>query len=216
MILEFNDSVRTICDLTRDKHRLFTSLDEIKPGEFTQVYEAVYTAVWEKFENVEGRKAVILFTDGIDTASSEITEGDTLDAIVETEDVIVYPIRYGTRRDVIRRTARRYKPDLDPNAPDPQAYIPEEVLRELDHTYRKADSYLQQLADLSGGVVGYADSLSDLNRAFQEIAAELRQQYLLGYYPTNANKAHANRRIKVEVRRRGYSVRARPAYSITQ
>jgi Ca-activated chloride channel family protein len=216
MILEFNDSVRTVCELTGDKNRLLASLEEVKAGEYTQVYEAVYTAVWEKFDNVEGRKAAIVFTDGVDTASTEITQEDTLDAVVEMEEVIVYPIRYNTRRDAMIKRARKYRPDLASEAMDAETYLPEDVRRSFDRAYRKADSYLQQLADLSGGVVERADSLADLRGALEKIAAELRQQYLLGYYPTNTDKSHVSRKIKVAVLRDGYRVRARPAYTISQ
>jgi Ca-activated chloride channel family protein len=216
MILEFNDSVRTLCELTSDREQLRASLAQIRTGEFTQVYEAVYTAVWEKFEKVEGRKAVIVFTDGIDTASSEISDEDTLDAIVEMENVVVYPIRYGTRRDVLRRRARKYKPDIASDDPDPGKYLPEKDRREIDRAYRKADSYLHRLAELSGGVIEYADTTSDLKDAFQRIAKELRQQYLLGFYPTNTSKSRAARRIKVNVLGEGYKVRARPAYTVAQ
>lgn len=216
MIVEFNDSVSTICELTSDKHRLRESLAEIKGGEFTQVYEAIYTAVWEKFDKVEGRKAVILFSDGIDTASYEIKEEDTLDAVIETEDVLVYPIRYGTKRDVMKRLARRYRPDFDEQIDDAESCVPEEDRLKLDRAYRKADAYLQQLAESSGGVIEYADSLRDLRGAFQRIANELRQQYLLGYYPTNLRKTRRARRIIVEIPSGGFKVRARPAYTITQ
>lgn len=216
MIIEFNDSVGTICELTSDKARLRESLKEIKGGEFTQVYEAVYTAVWEKFENVEGRKAVILFSDGIDTASYEIKEEDTLDAIVEMEDVIVYPIRYGTKRDVLKRLARRYKPDFNEQFDDAEKCVPEDERLKLDRAYRKADTYLQQLAESSGGVTEYADSLADLRGALGRIATELRQQYLLGYYPSNTRRTRLARRIKVEIPQGGFRVRARPAYTITQ
>ena len=99
MVISFDDSVHVHCDLTSDRARLRRAVEAIKPGEYTQVYEAVYTAVWERLQDVEGRKAVILFTDGIDNASSEISPDDTLDAVVESEDVLIYPIRYNTRAE---------------------------------------------------------------------------------------------------------------------
>ncbi len=216
MIIEFNDSVHVVCELTSDRNRLLDSLEEIKAGEYTQVYDAVYTVVWEKFEKVEGRKAAIVFTDGVDSASTEITEDDTLDAVVEMEDVILYPIRYNTRYDAMVKLARKYNPSLTADSVGVEAYLSEEVRKGFDHAYRKADSYLQQLAELSGGVVERADRLADLRGALERIATELRQQYLLGYYPTNTNRNQANRKIKVTVLRDGYRVRARPAYNISK
>src|SRR5205085_9134993 len=108
LLVEFNDSVRILSDLTSNREQLRRAIADIQSGEYTQVYEAVYTAVWERLADIEGRKAVILFTDGIDTASSEIVEEDTLDAVIESEDVIVYPIRYSTRADVERRIERKF------------------------------------------------------------------------------------------------------------
>jgi VWFA-related protein len=177
----------------------------IQPGEFTQVFEAVYTAVWERFEKVEGRKAIILFSDGIDNASSEIAMEDTLDAVIETEDVIIYPIRYSTRADVEAKMEKRTPADKL-----------EESRRDLDREYRKADEYLQQLADLSGGTVQRADQLGDLKAAFARIADELRHQYILGYYPANTRKSDAERKIAVKVSRQGVRIRTRPGYKIAE
>src|SRR6266550_1390603 len=103
MVVSFNDSVEVLCELTNDITRLNAAVRSIKAGAFTQVYEAVYTAVWERLHDLPGRKAVIVFSDGIDTASSEISAEDTLDAVIESEDIIVYPIRYSTREDVERK-----------------------------------------------------------------------------------------------------------------
>jgi hypothetical protein len=122
-------------------------------------------------------------------------------------------VRYGTKEDVIRRLARK-QIEADPDAADPRSGLAEDVLLKLDMAYRKADAYLQELADSSGGVLEYADSLADLKPALQRIAKELRQQYLLAYYPSNRDKSRATRRINVDVLRPGAKVRARPAYTL--
>lgn len=108
MVISFSDSVQIQCEMTGDRDSLKRAIRAIRPGEHTQVYEAVYTAVWEKLSEIKGRKAVILFTDGIDTASSEIEEDDTFDAVIESEEVIIYPIRYGTKKDKATRAAAEY------------------------------------------------------------------------------------------------------------
>ena len=205
MVMSFDDSVHVHCDFTSDRDRLRRAVEAIQPGEYTQVFEAVYTAIWERFEKIEGRKAVILFSDGIDNASSEIALEDTLDAVVETEDVIVYPIRYSTRADVEARMEKR----------TPGEKLPESR-RQLDREYRRADEYLQELADLSGGTVQRADQLGDLRAAFARIADELRHQYVLGYYPANTRKSDAERKIAVRVSRDGVKIRTRPGYKITE
>jgi von Willebrand factor type A domain len=83
----------------------------------------------------------------------------------------------------------------------------------LDQAYFMADSYLQELADRSGGQVKRADSLAMLPQAFAAIAAELRTQYLLGYYPTNRARDGKYRKIQVKTTRKDIAVRARPGYS---
>lgn len=216
MVVSFNDSVEVLSDLTNDTAKLNSAIRNIKSGEFTQVYEAVYTAVWEKLRDVEGRKAVIVFSDGIDTASSEISLEETLDAVIECEDIIVYPIRYGTREDVERKMEARFRITSASNSGEPVNEKLERSRRELDRAYRSADEYLQQLADMSGGIVERADRLGDLKSAFARIAEELRHQYLLGYYPTNKQKDDKSRRISVRVTRPGVLVRSRPAYRLTQ
>ncbi|MEK6323249.1 MAG: VWA domain-containing protein [Acidobacteriota bacterium] len=216
MVVSFNDSVEVLSELTNDTTSLNAAVRSIKSGEFTQVYEAVYTAVWERLHDLPGRKAVIIFSDGIDTASSEISAEDTLDAVIESEDIIVYPIRYATREDVERKNDARTRTSLNPNSTYAVTTKLEESRRELDRLYRSADEYLQQLADMSGGIVERADRLGDLKSALGRIAEELRHQYLLGYYPTNKQKDDRARKITVRVSRPGVTVRARPAYRVAQ
>ena len=216
MVVSFNDSVEVLCELTNDTARLGAAVRSIKIGAFTQVYEAVYTAVWERLRDIPGRKAVIVFSDGIDTASSEISLEDTLDAVIECEDIIVYPIRYATREDVERKMETRVRASLPADASGGADAKIEQSRRELDRAYRGADEYLQQLADMSGGIVERADKLGDLKAALGRIAEELRHQYLLGYYPTNKQKDDKARKIAVRVTRQGVSVRARPAYRLAQ
>ena len=207
MIVSFNDSVEVMCEMTADRDKLRRGILNVRSGEYTQVYEAVYTAVWERLSEFDGRKAVILFTDGIDTASSEISADDTLDAVAETEDVIVYPIRYSTRADSERRIMSRVTNRSAAKSAEPSI---ETSLQALDREYRKADEYLQKLADESGGIVERADRLGDLTSAFARIAEELRHQYVLGYYPPDDKPR--NRRITVRVSRPGLKVRSRPGY----
>jgi VWA domain-containing protein len=82
----------------------------------------------------------------------------------------------------------------------------------LDLAYLKADEYLKNLAEKSGGRLLRADVLSSLPDAFSKIAAELRTQYLLGYYPANKERDDQYRKIKVTTSRKDVAVRSRPGY----
>ena len=87
--------------------------------------------------------------------------------------------------------------------------------RMLDMAYSTADKYLETLAEKSGGRMLRADTIASLPDAFSQIAAELRTQYLLGYYPQNKERDDRYRKIKVTTARKNVILRARPGYLAT-
>ena len=90
----------------------------------------------------------------------------------------------------------------------------ESLERMLDQLYLTADSYLLELANKSGGRLLKADSLLSLPDAFAKIAAELRTQYAIGYYPSDKKRDGTYRKIKVSTTRKNIAVRARPGYRV--
>jgi VWFA-related protein len=74
------------------------------------------------------------------------------------------------------------------------------------------DSVLRKLSDDTGGRVIEVNRAKDTSPAFQQIANELRTQYLLGYVPTNTRHDGAFRKIRVRVRNGDYRVQARRGY----
>jgi hypothetical protein len=86
------------------------------------------------------------------------------------------------------------------------------IARMLDTLYRTADDYLNELARTTGGRLVPADNPLLLRRSFQQIADELRTQYSLGYYPTNAARDRKYRKIRVRTTRKGVALRTRPGY----
>jgi VWFA-related protein len=108
----------------------------------------------------------------------------------------------------------RRDPNQPPNSSQPPRSAPknDSISGMLDNLYLMADSYLHDLADRSGGQLYRANTVASLPQAFAAIAAELRTQYLLGYYPTNKNQDGAYRKIQVKTSRKDVAVRARPGY----
>jgi hypothetical protein len=90
------------------------------------------------------------------------------------------------------------------------------ISRMLDRAYLTADTYLNALVDKSGGRLVRADTLDSLPDAFAKIAAELRTQYAIGYYPTNKERDGRFRKIKVSSTRKDVAIRARPGYRAPQ
>ena len=109
-------------------------------------------------------------------------------------------------------------PDSGPtNTPVPSSRPEDASIKGmLDMAYLTADSYLKELAEKSGGRLLRADTLKSLPDAFQQIAAELRTQYMLGYYPINKERDNRYRKIKVGSSRKDVAIRARPGYIATQ
>jgi hypothetical protein len=309
-VISFDNEVRDLNEFTNNREQLRTAILKTRSGQGTKLYDAFELAL-SSIRPIQGRKAIVLFTDGVDYHSDEATFDGTLRGLDE-EGVIVYPIRYDTRAETERiareqaqdtgiqlptigviRTppsgttaptfpsddaesvptnGRRSRgilglpspaeimrgrrndptdrtgdprdrgrlpgdPGTDPLPPDPRGSTPpgpfpdprdprtepprtsnpprrndDSISAMLDQLYSTADSYLEKLASKSGGRLQRADTLSSLPDVFARIAAELRTQYSLGYYPTNAAHDGQYRKVKVVISRKKTIARARPGY----
>jgi VWFA-related protein len=107
---------------------------------------------------------------------------------------------------------RRPSPNTLPSRPTDNRRSDDTISAQLDLLYFMADRYLTDLADRSGGQVYRADNVGALPQAFAAIAAELRTQYLLGYYPSNPERDGSYRKIQVKTTRKDIAIRARPGY----
>ena len=87
----FNDKIQMLPDtgFTGDRDRLVAQLTELDFGYPTRLYDAVYQSL-AALRPLEGRKVVLVFTDGEDTAS-KLGRGDVLDR-ARDEDVMIYSI----------------------------------------------------------------------------------------------------------------------------
>lgn len=219
-LVSFEDEVHVLAPFSSDRAGLRRALEGLSPGEYTQVYEAVHTVAHDLFDGVTGRKAAILFSDGVDTASAIATFDDSIDEIARRQ-VIVYPIRYNTRPDVEQHLLAKPQPPGPAASEDDASRVRrvadaaaghEKAVKELDQAYHVADAYLWEISSRTGGVLHRADRLDDLPSAFGRIADELRHQYLVGYYPPDKSLDDDERHIGVTVSRPGVTVRARESY----
>ncbi len=291
-IISFDNQLRELSDFTNDRAVLKKAIYQTASGQGTKLYDAFELAL-SSIRTIPGRKAIVLFSDGVDWHSDEASFDGTLQGLDEA-GVIVYPIRWETRAES-ERIARessgssslptadvipgrssgptpptfpsddpstfpttrqpkstgpfglptadeimRRRREQDPNAsrfPDRRAdpadprdggtgrgdgsqpsirnrRRDDSITTMLDGLYSKADSYLLELATKSGGRIVRADTLATLPDAFAKIAAELRTQYAVGYYPTNKAKTGDYRKIKVTNTRKDVVLRARPGYRV--
>ncbi len=100
MVVSFDGEVHPLCEPTTDRKVSSSAIKQTQIGQGTSLYEAVDYVI-KKLRNIPGRKAVILFTDGVDTTSQKAYfEGNLRDA--EESDALIYPVQYDTYSDVQR------------------------------------------------------------------------------------------------------------------
>lgn len=156
----------------------------------TMVYDAVEFAQ-KNLKKIKGRKAIILFSDGVGSGLRASAKSTLRDA--EEQDAMIYPVQFA------------FSP---PNSS-------EAVIRKnSDKWTETATNYMQALAVKTGGRHYFIKDISDLEKTFQAIASELSQQYNLGYYPSNTGKSGERRQIKVKVNVPNVAVRSRDSYIV--
>lgn len=198
IIAAFDKTITVMAEATSDRGVLTRAIRRVKSGGITGLYDAVDMIINERLNRIRGRKAVVLFTDGVDTASQRATYGGTLRFVLEL-DALVYPIQFNTL-DALTNQGKEMG-----------AQMVTAKGEALSVAYARADRYLRQMADNSGGRFYYASGLKRLREVFSTIAKELREQYSIGYYP-NSRGRQAERRIKVKVSAPEVVVGARRGY----
>ena len=181
-IIRFVDSskIEVKQDFTANKEDIFYALDNLYiEGGQTAIIDAVYLAVESVDEykksnarNDRKRRAIILVSDGEDRNS--FYNETQLFQLLREADVQIYTIGFINELDKDGSLIRK----------SPQ---------------KKAKTFLERLAQETGGKSYFPDNVSELNGIAQDIAAELRTQYSIGYIPTNDNKDGTFRSIKVMI-----------------
>ncbi|HZI49277.1 MAG TPA: VWA domain-containing protein [Pyrinomonadaceae bacterium] len=201
MVVVFDKNITVMCEPTSDRTLVNLAIDRARWGGGTSLYDAVELMATKQLRRIRGRKAIVLFTDGVDTTSSGATYEGTLRAAEEL-DALIYSIQYNTY-DVETPPL----PDGQPAAP-----VVTSTGEPLSVAYKRAGVYLQSLSDKTAGRFYSATGLKYLRQIFSRIAAELRQQYSLGYYPSNKSAAKRRRDLKVRVNLPGVALRYRRSY----
>jgi VWFA-related protein len=194
--------------LTNDRRTLERAIDSATVGKFagTSLNDAVMEVAGKDFKNINGRKAIILLSDGKDFGSM-ITADTLLEAEAES-DTMVYSIFYasdfggfggwgGRGPGVI--WGRRSRPGPRP-----------EGSRRRERSERGAE-FLRELSEVTSGRF-YQSELTNLDQTFALIAEELRHQYRLGFYPGEIKKDGTVHDLRVKVDAQDVAVRARKQY----
>ena len=120
-VVSFDDEVRDLNDFTNDRAMLKAAINKTRSGSGTKLYDAVALSL-NSLRQIQGRKAIVVFTDGVDWHSSDATFDGTIRWLDE-EGVIVYPIRYDTRA-ATERIAREQSESSSPVLPTSDVLFP--------------------------------------------------------------------------------------------
>lgn len=199
-LIRFSSDAELVQDFTDNRSRILRAIDRLNPRGSTALYDAILMGLQRVAEGKHNRRALMLVTDGNDTSSSVNLE-TTLN-LARKSEVIIYALGIGhgergsfghggqDRGGII--FGRQIKDEVDMNV-------------------------LRQFAETSGGEAfhlenAHAGGRDLVDEAAAQVVAELKQQYLLGYYPSNTRKDGAFRQIKVELADRSLRVRTKRGY----
>jgi VWFA-related protein len=235
MIVAFNDKIRVLTEPTSDRYILRDAIRETEAGSGTRLYDAVDMIINQYFNRIEGRKALVLFTDGVDTTSRR-ADYDTTVRDAEELDALIYPVEYDTYGDMAgmgggwpgggRRGGRR-----GGSGGGGSGSVIDDIFSIIlgggvtigngggggggsgtsREEYERGDQYLHDLARVTGARLYNAEQ-QNLDYAFRSVAEELRRQYSLGYYPKTKPMTGERRGIRVRVDRPELVVRTRESY----
>jgi VWFA-related protein len=225
-VVAFGRQVELLADFTSDRELLRRAIDRIPKGSGTAFYDALYLVANELLRNGAARKATIVLSDGVDSAS--FYDFDQASGILERTGVTAYFIEVDTEDSMIRglkkdeftlspsqleKYRRAYRPQDPPfRYQRPQFFTRDENVEIARGLYELARAELRRIAERTGGRVFTLRKFEQLGEIYSEIGAELGTLYSLGYYPTNAKHDGTWRSLRVEVKSPGAKAHARSGY----
>jgi len=191
-IATFDNDLQIQQQWTHDRQKALLSLPKLVEGNRiggTNFYGAVEQSLRRRFQNIRGRRALVVLTDGRDNALYK----DLVD-----HNRLVEPKSERPFQNVVKAARSSHIPiyfvafntdkNLEPNTLGGDEY---RKLKVIFPNSDVAERYLQavrlrmeELADLSGGRVLYPEKLQDIVALYQQIGQELGTSYSLGYSPS--------------------------------
>jgi VWFA-related protein len=196
-IISFRDDIQIISDFSTNRQLLSKKLDEIDAGGGTALYDALGYVLAEPLKRLRGeRTAIVVMSDGDDNKSF-LPFPAILEALTES-GALVYPL---------------YVPSgLIPETSVPRPEITIDPLRSRYLTLTtRAEEEARKLAAVSGGIYYPIKRLEDLQKAYEDVVAQLRSSYTITYA---SNSVSSSPRVRVRANRDGASVRLSPVVGL--
>ena len=191
-VVNFNDEYYLDLDkdFTNDLGELKDALERIDSRGLTAMYDAVIGSLDHLKKGTRDKKVLLVVTDGMDTAS-RVGNGD------------------GKRGLQVAM--------LEAQKSQALVYMVGLLGDESGRKRRQAREALTRLAEATGGLAFFPETLAEVEPICTQIAHDIRNQYTLTYYPTNTAKDGTFRRVEVQLdnlpRNRGkLQVRSRTGY----
>jgi len=197
-IISFRDDIQVISDFSTDRQMLSKKLDEIDAGGGTALYDALGYVLSDPLKQLRGeRTAIVVMSDGDDNKSF-LPFPAILEALLES-GALVYPL---------------YVPSgLIPESSVPKPEITIDPLRSRYLTLTtRADDEGRKLAAASGGIYYPIRRLEDLQKAYDDVVAQLRSAYTITYASNSVSSSSP--RVRVRTNRDGASVRLSPVVEL--
>jgi len=211
-VIEFYDKVNLRNDFTTDRKTIGNSITVSNGRGKTQLYKALDFALNKLAGEGKRRKAIIVLTDGVDTALRD-NDRDFLQKFGEKD--IPTAIKPETN-DNLNRVLN--KADVQGVTIYPLALPTGDPSKLADPTpiqmamYNAARTRLQILADRTGGTLNAINRLEEMGRLYATVAAELRTLYTIEYQSTNEKRDGKWRAIKIEVSNQDLISKTRQGY----
>ena len=169
----------------------------------SSILDYLYFAL-AQLEKRQGRRVVVFLSDGWDLES--VLSADQLWQVARLSQALIYWVRLAGDQPA---TGGRLKASPE-DTYGPVRIVPYSSWRDQDDA-RKTYKQLERIVEESGGRIVTVSS-HDLGPAFEDILAELREQYALGYYPDPRRRDGSWRDVAVELGQRGLKVSTRLGY----
>ena len=189
----FSDYIRAVSPFTSFPEVLTAGLERVTAVGGTAINDVLYIAL-SRLEERQGRRVVVILSDAIDSHSA-LGMRHVLPSARRSQ-AIVYLIRTHTSTEA----ANAGEP--------PRANSPWRDSRNLQAEFRQ----LISLVDDSGGRVIDVGSPAGIETAFSEVISELRDHYVLGYYPNNQRGDGRWHKVRVKVSRPDVDLRTSSGY----
>jgi VWFA-related protein len=211
-VIEFYDKVNVLNDFTSERKTLANSINVANGRGKTQLYKALDTALAKLSKEANRRKAIIVLTDGVDTAIRE--QDREILAKLDTQKIpnSIIPEKNQILNSVLNKASAlgvTIYPLALPTGDPAKLADPTPIQVEM---FQVARQRLKMLADRTGGTINTIDRLEQMGRLYARVAADVRSLYTIEYEPSDTKRNGEWREIKIEVNKPELISRTRPGY----